>query len=181
MKNASDSLHTLLKVKTRSRKRVGRGYGSGKGGHTSGRGQKGQRSRRTIPWWFEGGQLPLIRRMPFWRGKGRLHSLRPQTTIIKTGDLERLPDKTIIDKSLLIKEKFIIANQDKRHPIKILVGGQKITKTFYLKGVPASRAAARFFSRPPSQKPAKPKTKPTPAAPHLKPIASKKGRVSRAK
>lgn len=48
-----------------SRKRVGRGHGSGRG-KTSGRGHKGQKSRTgaSIPAWFEGGQMPLHRRLP---------------------------------------------------------------------------------------------------------------------
>jgi len=47
------------------RKRVGRGHGSGQG-KTSGRGHKGQKSRSgaSIPAWFEGGQMPLYRRVP---------------------------------------------------------------------------------------------------------------------
>ncbi len=47
------------------RKRVGRGHGSGHG-KTSGRGHKGQKSRSgaSIPAWFEGGQMPLYRRVP---------------------------------------------------------------------------------------------------------------------
>ncbi len=47
------------------RKRVGRGHGSGSG-KTSGRGHKGQKSRSgaSIPAWFEGGQMPLYRRVP---------------------------------------------------------------------------------------------------------------------
>ena len=49
------------------RKRVGRGEASGKG-KTSGRGQKGQKSRNTIPPWFEGGQMPIQRRVPKWGG-----------------------------------------------------------------------------------------------------------------
>ncbi|MBU1070791.1 uL15 family ribosomal protein, partial [Patescibacteria group bacterium] len=51
------NLSNLPKITQRPKKRVGRGYGSGKGGHTSGRGQKGQKSRSKIPIWFEGGQL----------------------------------------------------------------------------------------------------------------------------
>lgn len=49
----------------RSAKRVGRGHGSGSG-KTSGRGHKGQKSRTgaSIPAWFEGGQMPLYRRLP---------------------------------------------------------------------------------------------------------------------
>ena len=44
-------------------KRVGRGYSSGDG-KTSGRGSKGQRARNTVAPWFEGGQMPLHRRLP---------------------------------------------------------------------------------------------------------------------
>lgn len=48
-----------------SRKRIGRGHGSGHG-KTSGKGHKGQKSRTgaSIPAWFEGGQMPLHRRLP---------------------------------------------------------------------------------------------------------------------
>ena len=52
---------------TRSRHRVGRGIG-GKGGKTAGRGSKGQKARGTIPAGFEGGQLPLMQRIPKLRG-----------------------------------------------------------------------------------------------------------------
>src|SRR3990170_5804339 len=71
-------LHKLSRIVAGKKKRVGRGYGSGKGGHTTGRGAKGQKIRGRIPAIFEGGQLPLIRRLPRkggFRGKGtRLES-----------------------------------------------------------------------------------------------------------
>lgn len=51
----------------RARKRVARGIG-GKGGKTAGRGTKGQKARGTIPARFEGGQLPLVQRVPKRRG-----------------------------------------------------------------------------------------------------------------
>ena len=51
----------------RRRKRVGRGIG-GKGGKTAGRGTKGQKARDTVPAGFEGGQMPLQRRIPKLRG-----------------------------------------------------------------------------------------------------------------
>jgi large subunit ribosomal protein L15 len=44
-------------------RRVGRGHGSGRG-KTSGRGTKGSGARTTVPIWFEGGQMPLQRRLP---------------------------------------------------------------------------------------------------------------------
>jgi len=54
----------LSKITRRGKKRVGRGYGSGKGGHTTGRGAKGQNVRNKVRSTFEGGQLPLVRRLP---------------------------------------------------------------------------------------------------------------------
>jgi large subunit ribosomal protein L15 len=51
----------------RPKRRVGRGIG-GKGGKTAGRGSKGQRARDTVPAGFEGGQLPLMQRIPKLRG-----------------------------------------------------------------------------------------------------------------
>ncbi len=51
----------------RQRRRVGRGI-AGKGGKTAGRGTKGQGARDTIPMGFEGGQLPLLQRIPKLRG-----------------------------------------------------------------------------------------------------------------
>ncbi|MDA8357750.1 MAG: 50S ribosomal protein L15 [Actinomycetota bacterium] len=51
----------------RERRRVGRGI-AGKGGKTAGRGTKGQGARDTVPVGFEGGQLPLMQRIPKLRG-----------------------------------------------------------------------------------------------------------------
>jgi large subunit ribosomal protein L15 len=63
----------LPKIKTKSKKRVGRGYGSGKGGHTVGRGQKGQKARGSMGILFEGFKVKksLIKRLPLKRGKGK--------------------------------------------------------------------------------------------------------------
>lgn len=61
-------LNELSKIKRKIKKRVGRGYGSGKGGHTTGRGAKGQKIRSKLRSTFEGGQLPIIRRLPRKRG-----------------------------------------------------------------------------------------------------------------
>ena len=51
----------------RGKKRLARGIG-GKGGKTAGKGTKGQKARDTVPAWFEGGQLPLVQRVPKKRG-----------------------------------------------------------------------------------------------------------------
>ena len=65
-------LHELKKIEgnLKKSKRVGRGRGSGKGEHTAGKGTKGQKARvgNSIPFGFEGGQVPLFKRMPKIRG-----------------------------------------------------------------------------------------------------------------
>jgi large subunit ribosomal protein L15 len=82
----------------RPRIRVGRGNASGKG-TTAGRGQKGQKSRRggNIPAWFEGGQMPLQRRLPK-RGFASTRKVTPE--IVNLSDLEGLGDT--VDLQVLI-------------------------------------------------------------------------------
>ncbi len=69
------SLSSLPVTKVKRRlKRVGRGYGSGKGGHTAGRGSKGRKARGKVKLTFDGGKIKKswLKRLPLWRGKGRL-------------------------------------------------------------------------------------------------------------
>lgn len=90
----------------KSRKRVGRGPGSGMG-KTSTRGEKGQKSRSgaSISPWFEGGQSPLYRRIPK-RGFNN-SKFRIEFAIINLDDLNKFNDGDIITPELL-KEKGII-------------------------------------------------------------------------
>lgn len=134
------SLENLPKLVARGKKRVGRGYGSGKGGHTSGRGQKGQRSRRTIPWSFEGGALALNRRLPFWRGKGKLQSYRSEPVAVNIGQLETLPDNTTVDKQTLVKIGLVKFQELRRRGVKILARG-KLTKKLTITGLSISAPA----------------------------------------
>jgi large subunit ribosomal protein L15 len=85
-------LGNLKPLTNKSAKRLGRGIGSGKGGHTVGRGSKGAGARKSssLPLWFEGGQLPLTKRLPMLRGKARFNVVRPVAQLTLT-DLERLP------------------------------------------------------------------------------------------
>ena len=89
-----------IPMKRQRRKRVGRGPGSGNG-KTAGRGTKGQKSRsgysRRLG--FEGGQMPLFRRIP---KKGFTNSLFKVTyAIVNTGQLNGFEDDTAIDLELL--------------------------------------------------------------------------------
>ena len=70
---------------TRPRRRVGRGIG-GKGGKTGGRGMKGQGARDTVPPGFEGGQMPLIRRVP--KLKGFKNPFRVEYVVVNLDTLE---------------------------------------------------------------------------------------------
>lgn len=124
----------LPSIKTRNKKRVGRGYGSGVGGHTATRGQKGQRSRGKIPLWFEGGQLPLIKRLPMLRGKGRLKSLSTVVSI----PLHALENITASEITVnVLKEAKVIHRSVKQ--VKLLSG--KLTKKVTVKGLLVSETA----------------------------------------
>jgi len=79
----------------RNRKRVGRGPGSGRG-KTCGRGQKGQKSRSGggIPARFEGGQMPLVRRLP---KRGFFNRFAKNIAIVNVGDLNRFDADSVVD------------------------------------------------------------------------------------
>ncbi len=64
--------NNLIRKIKKDTKRRGRGYGSGKGGHTIGVGQKGQQSRGKgkVRYFQEGGNTPISRRIPKYRGRG---------------------------------------------------------------------------------------------------------------
>ena len=104
-------LHELEKNigATHAKKRVGRGSGSGLG-KTSGKGQKGQKARSggSINPVFEGGQLPLFRRIPKRGFKN--YNFRTRYAVINLDSLNRFDEGTVVKKALL-KETGIIKNQ----------------------------------------------------------------------
>ncbi|MCX6726519.1 MAG: uL15 family ribosomal protein [Candidatus Shapirobacteria bacterium] len=131
-------LSTLSKTTVRQNRRVGRGYGSKKGGHTTGRGQKGDKSRGTPKITFDGTKIKKgwIKRTPFLRGK---HRVLPSTyafplnlglidTWFKEGDIVDL-------KAILKKLKSSKVTQ-----VKVLAGG-KLTKSLTFKGLKLSEKA----------------------------------------
>lgn len=122
-------LHELAKnPEIKTRKRVGRGPGSGLG-KTSGRGQKGQKSRSgvSIKPWFQGGQTPLYRRIPK-RGFNNTRFTTRYATL-NVSDLNRFKDGDVITPELL-KEKGIIKKE--LSGIKIL-GKGKLDKKLTVK------------------------------------------------
>lgn len=113
-----------VKIKTRSAKRIGRGQGSGKG-KTSGRGSKGQNARKGLPETHshhEGGQRPLIKRLPYRRGKGN-SKISKKPLIVNLGALNNLPKDTTVDLESLIKFKIVKEADAKTFGVKILGSG----------------------------------------------------------
>lgn len=106
---------------TRSRKRVGRGNASGWGG-TCGRGHKGQKSRSggSIPAWFEGGQMPLVRRLPK-RGPRRIAHKRLEYHVINVQTLNLFEEAAVVSPQLLREAGLI---KRKNALIKILGDGE---------------------------------------------------------
>ena len=100
-------------------KRLGRGPGSGKG-KTSGKGHKGQKARtghHGIPAWFEGGQMPLQRRVP---KRGFKNPFRVEYEVVNVGQLEKLTETEITPEVLLATR--LVGSKNK--PVKILGDGE---------------------------------------------------------
>ncbi|MBC2606389.1 50S ribosomal protein L15 [Pelagicoccus albus] len=132
-------LHNLSNVKgaTHRRKRVGCGEGGGHG-KTSGRGGKGQtaRSGGGIRIGFEGGQMPIFRRLPI-RGFNN-KNFRTEYETVNVGELARLDDSvTEVDRDALAVAGLVRLN-DK--PLKILGEGE-ITKALKIKAAKFSGSA----------------------------------------
>ena len=122
---------------TRARRRVGRGI-AGTGGKTAGRGTKGQGARDTIPMGFEGGQLPLMQRIPKLRGF--TNPFRIEYTPVKASALEAVQGDSIdlaglVDMGLAHKGDLV----------KILGGGQ-LTRALRVEAHAFSKSAEAMIT-----------------------------------
>jgi large subunit ribosomal protein L15 len=120
----------------RKKKRVGRGIGSGHG-KTACRGTKGQRSRagKGIPPGFEGGQMPLQRRVP---KRGFTNIFKKKFALVNVRDLNRFEANSIVDVEALQKAKLVNKVCD---GVKIL-GRGKITVPLILRVHRVTKGAA---------------------------------------
>jgi len=117
-----------------SRKRVGRGIGSGDG-KTAGRGHKGQKARSggKVPAGFEGGQMPIQQRLP----KVGFRSAKARTTAeVRLGELQNL-EATEID-LMLLKAKGVVSQNTLS--AKVFASGE-ITRSVTLKGLRVTKGA----------------------------------------
>lgn len=131
------NLSNVPKITKRSKKRVGRGHGSGRV-KTSGRGTKGQKARGKIGLSFEGGIVSIIKRLPMRRGKGKNKSLKRKSIVINVKVLNLIPKNAVVDVDSLIKYK-IVESTAKNADIKILGEGQ-LTVPLIVK-LPTSKGA----------------------------------------
>jgi large subunit ribosomal protein L15 len=119
---------------TKNRKRLGRGPGSGQG-KTSGKGHKGRGSRSggNTPPGYEGGQMPLSRRLP----KGGFHNpFRKEYDIVNLNSLERFSTGTVVDAATL-REAGLVRG---KRAVKILADGV-LTKALTVKAQAFSKQA----------------------------------------
>lgn len=119
---------------TRAKKRRGKGAASGLGG-TAGRGHKGHKARTggKIPVWFEGGQMPIQRRLP---KRGFDNPGRVAYQVVKVGQLAAVPAGTVVDVAWLKKQRLV----RRALPVKLLAGGE--IKTALTVQVDAASASA---------------------------------------
>jgi|SwirhirootsSR3_FD_contig_31_15791470_length_1132_multi_3_in_0_out_0_2 large subunit ribosomal protein L15 len=131
-------LHELKPPKgsTSERRRIGRGLGSGRG-KTSGKGHKGQKARSGggVPLYFEGGQLPLVRRLPYRRGFN--NPFRIEYEVVNLDQLEAIEGTTSVDPDGLRSRGVIRTN---KKPLKVLARGS-ITKALTVRAHKFSQAA----------------------------------------
>jgi large subunit ribosomal protein L15 len=118
----------------REPKRKGRGPGSGLG-KTAGRGHKGQRSRKSgnVRPGFEGGQMPLVRRVP---KRGFTNPFRVPAQVVNLKDLASLEAENITP--ALLVERGLVGSA--KRPIKILGVGE-VTRGIVIQGCATSRSA----------------------------------------
>ena len=132
----------LTKVKSKNIKRLGRGYGSGKGGHTAGRGQKGQKARTKLGILFEGVKMKksLIKRLPFKRGKDKFKA-KGKPLAINVEILNLLTDGAKVNVGTLVSAGIIGKNDAEKFGVKILGGGE-LSKKLTIE-LPISKPAAK--------------------------------------
>ncbi len=149
-------LSNLPSPKTKQKsKRVGRGLGSGVGGHTTGRGTKGQKSRSgyTKPGRnFEGGQNPLSRRLPKLRGgaKGvgpKYFKSKVKTIVVQLSRIEesiKVGENVTIE--TLVELGLISPSRNRKNLIKVLFD-KDVTKKFSIEGLNASKKAIESIKK----------------------------------
>jgi len=122
---------------TRDRRRVGRGIG-GKGGKTAGRGMKGQGARDTVPVGFEGGQMPLARRVP--KLKGFKNPFRVEYAVVNLDTLAGVVGDDVTPETL--RAKGLVH----KHGLVKVLGRGELSRPLRVKAHAFSKSAERAIA-----------------------------------
>lgn len=137
-------LNNLDKLIDKSKKRLGRGTGSGKG-KTGGRGTKGQKARGKIPASFVGGSLPLYKKLPFIRGWGNMKS-KPKPVVVSMNELNRFKANSEISVESFVEVGLITQADSKKRGIKLLDRGELTVKGLSVKLPVSAKAKLKIES-----------------------------------
>ncbi len=120
------SLSKLVKTSQKKKKRIGRGYGSGRGGHTVGKGKYGQKSRGKVPLFFEGTKLKksLLKRLPLLRGKGKFKPMTRKPLVVNIKYLNLFKKGEVVNLESLVEKGIFNKEEAKRFGVKILGEGE---------------------------------------------------------
>lgn len=136
-------LHELKKPEgsTKAPKRIGRGQGSGQG-TTAGRGMNGQNSRSGggVRLGFEGGQMPLYRRLP---KRGFTNKWAKEFAEVNVSDLNRFEDGSVVDLKVLLESGLVKKELD---GVKVL-GNGSLEKKLTVKAEKFSKSAAEKIEK----------------------------------
>ena len=132
----------LPKVVKPRKKRLGHGGGSGKGFHTSSRGQKGQKARGKVHILFEGLKMKksLLRRLPVQRGQDKFKPVSIKPIPVNLEALNVLKDGSNVDIKSLVEAGIVNEKDAKIYGVKIL-GSGKLEKKLTIT-LPVSKSAA---------------------------------------
>lgn len=138
------NLHTLPRIITKKKRRLGQGHGSMRG-KTAGRGTKGQKARGDIPLFFEGGAVSLIKRLPFRRGKEKNKVFKKKPITVNVRILNIFPKGTKVDLKTLIERKVVEEKDAKMYGVKILGDGELSVSLTVL--LPVSKGATKKIEK----------------------------------
>lgn len=135
-------LSDLSKIVQKSKRRVGRGHGSGRV-KTAGRGTKGQNARGRVKIGYEGGQLPLIKRLPLLRGKAKNASRKEAAITITIGKLRAFKEG---DKVNLAELKKLGVIDTSVYRVKVVAGKGEIPHNLQVE-VACSQGARKIIEK----------------------------------
>jgi large subunit ribosomal protein L15 len=175
------NLNTLPKVTRKGKKRIGRGYGSGRGGHASTRGTKGQKSRGKIGLFFEGTKFKKswLKRLPLGRGKSKLKVRRGPAAVVNLKYLNLFKKDEEVNLASLKAKGVLPKNFPEKGVVKILGEGE--IEMPLVVSLPVSQGARAKIEKAGGKVVGERETLSTPKEEVKKEAVAKKNRKARAK